>query len=70
MDDETSDEFGTTVTITDEGVVRAWRFEEFRRLGFATASALRLLDSAAELSVARRLVSLGCPHATACAILE
>ncbi|MDE3189679.1 MAG: hypothetical protein KGL94_02530 [Acidobacteriota bacterium] len=38
MDDETSDDVGTTVTITDEGVVHAWRFEEFRRLGFATAA--------------------------------
>jgi hypothetical protein len=53
-----------------EGLVRAWRFEEFRRLGFATAAALRLVDSQAELSVARRLVGLGCPLATAGAILE
>ncbi len=55
---------------TTEGLVRVWRFEEFRRLGFATAIALRLVDSAAELSLARRLVGQGCPLATACAILE
>jgi hypothetical protein len=55
---------------TKEGLVRLWRFEEFRRLGFATAVALRLGESQAELSVARRLVRLGCPLATASAILE
>jgi hypothetical protein len=54
----------------EEGVVRAWRFEEFRRLGFATATALRLVDSDAELSLARRLVGLGCPLQVAHAILE
>ena len=53
-----------------EGLVRNWRFDEFRRLGFGEAAAFSLVNSPAELSVARRLIGLGCPLATAQAILE
>ena len=70
MTDETAYDDETTTLTGKEGAVRAWRFEQFCRLGFATGTALRLVDSPADLGVARRLIGLGCPVATAGAILE
>ena len=70
MSDETADDDDELPGLAPEtGRVRVWRFEEFSRLGFATAAAMRLVDEPVELSAARRLIGLGCPHRLATAIL-
>jgi hypothetical protein len=58
-----------SILSNETGCVRIWRFEELRRLGFATAAAMQLVDAPVELSAARRLIGLGCPHTLAAAIL-
>ena len=55
---------------TEEGRVRVWRFEEFLRLGFGTSAAIVLVDTGADLGLARRLISLGYPQRSVHAILH
>lgn len=38
-----------------------WRFDQFRLLGFGEEDAWLLVDSGADLQLARSLVSAGCP---------
>ena len=48
----------------------AWRFEQFRGLGFDSAMAAEMADnSLIDLAQARRLITLGCPLETATRIL-
>lgn len=56
-------------TTGEERLVRDWRLDQFLRLGFGPGAAVALVDSPADLSVARRLIGQGCPPATAAAIL-
>ena len=59
-------EAGTPRRIRDEHVrVRHWRREQFYRLGFSNSDARTLARSGADLAAMRRLISLGCPPATA-----
>ena len=69
MSDETAYDDESPVLASESGRIRIWRFDEFRRLGFATAAALLLVDAPVELSAARRLIRLGCPLPLAAAIL-
>jgi hypothetical protein len=41
--------------------VATWRFEQFRLLGFGEEEAWLLVDSDADLQLARSLVAAGCP---------
>lgn len=66
-----SDELEEHAASRDEaGRVRVWRFEEFLRLGFGTSAAFGLVHAGADLGLARRLISLGCPPGTAVSILH
>ena len=53
----------------EDARVLRWRLEQAIRLGFELAPAALLADSSADLNVLRRLISRGCPHDTAVAIL-
>ena len=44
----------------DQRVVR-WRFDQFRLLGFGEEDAWMLVDSGADLQLARTLIGTGCP---------
>jgi hypothetical protein len=44
----------------DQRVV-TWRYEQFRRLGFGEEEAWLLVESGADLQLARSLVEAGCP---------
>jgi hypothetical protein len=55
---------------TDEEIrVRAWRYEQFTRLGFDAVASARLAHEPVDLNVARRLVGNGCPLGIAVEIL-
>ena len=41
--------------------VSLWRFDQFRVLGFGDEDAWMLVDSGADLQLARSLVNAGCP---------
>ena len=58
------------VQSSEEEAVRSWRFAEFVRLGFDNSAAFALMQTGADLGVARRLVRDGCPLGTALAILH
>jgi hypothetical protein len=47
-----------------------WRVMQFQELGFGLRTAIGLADSAADLGLARRLVSKGCPRALARVIVS
>ena len=44
----------------DQRVV-GWRFDQFRQLGFGEEDSWLLVDSGADLQLARSLVGAGCP---------
>ncbi len=44
----------------DERVTR-WRFDQFRALGFGEEDSWMLVDSGADLQLARSLIGAGCP---------
>jgi hypothetical protein len=48
------------LSLEDQRVV-GWRFEQFRLLGFGDEDAWLLVDSGADLQLARSLVGAGCP---------
>lgn len=48
------------LSVEDKRVVE-WRFAQFRSLGFGEEDAWLLVDSGADLSLARSLVGAGCP---------
>jgi hypothetical protein len=48
------------VSPEDQRVTR-WRFDQFRLLGFGEEDAWMLVDSGADLQLARTLVGSGCP---------
>lgn len=48
------------VSPEDQRVSR-WRFDQFRGLGFGEEDAWMLVDSGADLQLARTLVATGCP---------
>jgi hypothetical protein len=48
------------VSLEDQRVV-GWRFEQFRLLGFGDEDSWLLVDSGADLQLARSLVGAGCP---------
>jgi len=59
-------EAGTPRRIRDEQVrVRHWRREQFYLLGFSNSDARTLARSGADLTAMRKLISAGCPPATA-----
>jgi hypothetical protein len=41
--------------------VASWRFDQFRLLGFSVDDAWLLVDSGADLQLARSLIGAGCP---------
>ena len=41
--------------------VAGWRFDQFRLLGFGAEDAWLLVDSDADLQLARSLIGAGCP---------
>jgi hypothetical protein len=47
-------------SLEDQRVV-GWRFEQFRLLGFGDEDSWLLVDSGADLQLARSLVGAGCP---------
>jgi hypothetical protein len=53
----------------EEQMVQSWRREQFGRLGFDTVISRLLAESSADLGLARRLRTAGCPVATAFRIL-
>jgi hypothetical protein len=64
-------EVGTPRRIRDEHVrVRQWRREQFYLLGFSNSDARTLAKSGADLMAMRKLVSAGCPLATAFRIIS
>ena len=48
------------LSLEDQQVV-SWRFDQFRLLGFGEEEAWLLVDSGADLQLARSLVGAGCP---------
>jgi hypothetical protein len=71
FDDLKTDELAVAEFSCDrDGEVRAWRYDEFLRLGFVAGAAWLLVEAEADLALARRLIGLGCPHGTAAAILH
>jgi hypothetical protein len=48
------------LSLEDQRVV-SWRFEQFRLLGFSVDDAWLLVDSGADLQLARSLIGAGCP---------
>ena len=48
------------LSLEDQRVV-GWRFEQFRLLGFGDEDSWLLVDSGADLQLARSLVGAGCP---------
>jgi len=48
------------LSLEDRRVVE-WRFAQFRSLGFGEEDAWLLVDSGADLQLARSLVGAGCP---------
>jgi hypothetical protein len=48
------------LSLEDQRVV-GWRFEQFRLLGFGDEDSWHLVDSGADLQLARSLVGAGCP---------
>jgi hypothetical protein len=48
------------VSLEDQRVV-SWRFDQFRLLGFSEEEAWLLVDSGADVQLARSLVGAGCP---------
>lgn len=48
------------LSLEDQRVV-GWRFDQFRLLGFGEEDAWLLVDSGADLQLARSLVGAGCP---------
>jgi len=53
----------------EEVLVNGWRFEQFSALGFDLAQVARLVYSAVDLNVARRLIADGCSPKMALKIL-
>ena len=49
--------------------VSAWRYEQFRGLGFDQRQAWELAGSDADLHASRTLISVGCSHRLAMRIL-
>jgi hypothetical protein len=47
-------------TLEDQRIV-SWRFDQFRLLGFEAEDSWVLVDSGADLQLARSLVGAGCP---------
>ena len=48
------------LSLEDQRVV-SWRFDQFRLLGFGVDDAWLLVDSGADLQLARSLIGAGCP---------
>jgi hypothetical protein len=48
------------LSLEDQRVV-SWRFDQFRLLGFSVDDAWLLVDSGADLQLARSLIGAGCP---------
>jgi hypothetical protein len=48
------------LSLEDQRVV-GWRFDQFRLLGFGEEDSWLLVDSGADLQLARSLVGAGCP---------
>ena len=48
------------LSVEDQQVV-GWRFDQFRLLGFGEEDSWLLVDSGADLQLARSLVGAGCP---------
>jgi hypothetical protein len=48
------------LSLEDQQVV-GWRFDQFRLLGFGEEDSWLLVDSGADLQLARSLVGAGCP---------